>query len=83
MELKDTVKMMNSDDYKERFRVEYYQTKIRYEKLKKFNTKIEAANTMKIENLECIYNHILLENISFQIVKFVNFIQIIIWLILG
>ncbi len=49
MELKDTVKMMNSDDYKERFRAEYYQTKIRYEKLKKFNTKIEAANTMKYE----------------------------------
>ena len=42
MELKDTVEMMNSDDYKERFKAEYYQTKIRYEKLKKFNNKIEA-----------------------------------------
>lgn len=26
MELNDTVKMMNSDDYKERFRAEYCQT---------------------------------------------------------
>jgi hypothetical protein len=43
MELKDTVTMMNSEDYKERFKAEYYQTKIRYEKLKAFNTKIEAA----------------------------------------
>jgi hypothetical protein len=41
--LKDTVKMMQSEDYKERFKAEYYQTKIRYEKLKAFNTKIAAA----------------------------------------
>lgn len=38
-----TIDMMRSSDYKERFRAEYEQTKIRYEKLKKFNTKIEAA----------------------------------------
>ena len=43
MELKDTIGAMCSDDYKERFMAEYYQTKIRYEKLKKFNTKIAAA----------------------------------------
>lgn len=43
-ELKDTVGMMNSPDYKERFKAEYHQTKIRYEKLKAFNTKIEAAD---------------------------------------
>ena len=43
MELKDTVEMMGSADYKERFKAEYHQTKIRYEKLKAFNTKIEAA----------------------------------------
>lgn len=34
MELSDTVEMMNSEDYKERFRAEYFQTVIRYEKLK-------------------------------------------------
>ena len=43
MELKDTIEMMNSADYKERFIAEYRQTKIRYEKLKAFNTKIEAS----------------------------------------
>ena len=45
MELKNTVDQMLSDDYKERFRAEYRQTKIRYEKLKAFNNRIEAANT--------------------------------------
>lgn len=34
MELKDTVEMMNSEGYKERFRAEYCQTVIRYGKLK-------------------------------------------------
>lgn len=33
MELKDTVKMMNSNDYKERFKAEYWQLKIRADKL--------------------------------------------------
>ena len=42
-ELKDTVALMNSNNYKERFKAEYLQTKIRYEKLKAFNNKIEAA----------------------------------------
>lgn len=32
-ELKDTAKMMNSADYKERFRAEYAQVVIRYQKL--------------------------------------------------
>ena len=42
MELKDTIKLMNSDDYKERFKAEYYQTKIRYDKLHKMLVKYEA-----------------------------------------
>lgn len=33
MELKDTVEMMLSEDYKERFKAEYYQLKIRRDKL--------------------------------------------------
>lgn len=33
IELKDTVEMMVSDDYKERFVAEYTQLKIRYDKL--------------------------------------------------
>lgn len=53
MELNNTVELMNSSDYKDRFKAEYYQTKIRYEKLKKFNTKIEAAYaTCMTENKE-------------------------------
>lgn len=43
MELKDTVEMMNSEDYKERFKAEYYQTKIRYEKLSNMLIKYEAG----------------------------------------
>ena len=42
MELKDTVEMMNSSDSKERFKAEYYQTKIRYEKLHSMLIKNEA-----------------------------------------
>ena len=34
MELKDTVNMMNSTDYNERFKAEYYQNIIRYNKLR-------------------------------------------------
>lgn len=34
MELKNTVEMMNSADYKERFKAEYYQVVIRFRKLK-------------------------------------------------
>lgn len=34
MELKETVELMNSNDYKERFLAEYFQVKIRYDKLK-------------------------------------------------
>ena len=43
MELKDTIEMMNSEDYKERFKAEYYQTKIRYDKLDKMTVKYEAG----------------------------------------
>jgi hypothetical protein len=49
MELKDTIKNMTSEDYKERFIAEYQQTKIRYEKLKAFNTTIEAARRTSYE----------------------------------
>ena len=32
-DLRDTVALMESEDYKERFKAEYWQTKIRYDKL--------------------------------------------------
>lgn len=43
MELKDTVEMMNSEDFKERFRAEYFQVKIRYDKLDDMTVKYEAG----------------------------------------
>lgn len=41
--LGDTINEMMSPDYRARFVAEYHQTKIRYEKLKKFCDRIEAA----------------------------------------
>ena len=35
MELKDTIELMTSEDYKERFKAEYLQLKIRIEGLRK------------------------------------------------
>jgi hypothetical protein len=57
MELNDTVSLMNSSDYRERFQAEYYQTKIRYDKLCKMLVKHEAGTlgftpTCPIEVLE-------------------------------
>ena len=46
MKLADTSTLMNSPSYKDRFIAEYHQTKIRYEKLKDFNNRIEAAQIM-------------------------------------
>ena len=43
MDMRDTVEMMNSEDYKERFKAEYYQTEIRYEKLHQMCVKYEAG----------------------------------------
>lgn len=43
MELKDTVELMNSPDWKDRFLAEYLQTKIRYEKLHKLIVKRECG----------------------------------------
>lgn len=43
MELKETTELMNSADYKERFRAEYFQTKVRYDKLDEMTVKYEAG----------------------------------------
>lgn len=45
MELKDTIELMTSEDYKERFKAEYWQAKIRYDKLDSMTVKYEA-NTL-------------------------------------
>lgn len=43
MELKDTVSMMGSADYKERFKAEYNQLAIRFEKLNAMLDKWDAG----------------------------------------
>lgn len=43
MKLEDTIELMKSDDYKDRFKAEYYQTKIRYDKLHQLIIKMEAG----------------------------------------
>lgn len=43
MELKETIEMMTSSDYKERFKGEYYQLKIRTEKLDAMLEKWDAG----------------------------------------
>ncbi len=50
-DLKDTTEMMTSEDYKERFKAEYYQTKIRYDKLHDLVKKYDA-DTLEFE-LSC------------------------------
>lgn len=57
MELKDTVTMMVSNDYKVRFKAEYQQVKIRYQKLRAMINKYHAGKlnfepTCPIEKLE-------------------------------
>ena len=42
-EQKDTVNLMNSTDYKERFKAEYIQAAVRYEKLKAMLDKWDAG----------------------------------------
>ena len=43
MELKDTIDLMQSEDYKERFKAEYYQVKIRLEKLYEMLVRYDAG----------------------------------------
>lgn len=43
MELNDTIELMNSRDFKDRMRAEYWQTRIRYDKLYAMIIKLEAG----------------------------------------
>lgn len=43
MELKDTITLMTSEDYKDRFIAEYQQTKVRYDKLHKMLVRYDAG----------------------------------------
>ena len=48
MDLIDTVELMSSTDFKDRFKAEYLQTKLRYEKLHRMIVKYEAG-TLEFE----------------------------------
>lgn len=51
IKLEHLVELMESDNYKDRFCAEYIQLKQRYERLKAFNNKIEAARrTARFDN---------------------------------
>lgn len=50
--MEDKINQNSNDDYKERFKAEYIQTKIRYERLKAFNIKLEAAFRTECERPE-------------------------------
>lgn len=54
MKLKDTVEMMKSSDYKERFRAEYFQLKIRMDGLAGMLIKME--NNMLNFTPKCSYD---------------------------
>lgn len=53
MELGETVDLMKSISYKDRFKAEYYQTKIRYEKLHKMCIQYRAG-TLGFEPACCL-----------------------------
>ena len=47
--LNETIDLMTSADYKDRFIAEYHQVKIRYDKLKDFCHKIEVSTMLATE----------------------------------
>lgn len=69
MELRETVELMNSTDYKDRFKAEYLQLKIRYSKLWRMVVKYKAgvldfvpscSLEVLIEQLRAMGNYIML-----------------------
>lgn len=55
-DMRDTINNMMSQDYKERLKAEYDQTKFRYERLKRFCNEIEAAEmvpNLKMPKHDC------------------------------
>lgn len=60
-ELKDTIALMTSADYKDRFKAEYWQTKIRYEKLHRTLVKYDAGTlTFKpVEDISMLHMSLL------------------------
>lgn len=51
MALRETALLMESADYRERMLAEYWQTKIRYERLKKLTIRLEAEKVKLLPGL--------------------------------
>ena len=69
MELYETIELMNSPDYKKRFKAEYLQLKIRYKKLWRMVIKYKAGTLdfvpscsleLLIEQLRAMGNYVML-----------------------
>lgn len=60
IELKDTIELMNSTDYKDRFKAEYHQAKIRHDKLENMLKKYHDG-TLEFEPICPI--HLLVEQL--------------------
>lgn len=70
--LKDTIDLMLSDDYMDRFRAEYLQTKIRYDKLHNIIIKLEAG-TLDFEP-KCDIT--LLKNQSYAMGRYLYYLEV-------
>ena len=76
LSLNDTIKLMQSADYRDRFKAEYFQAKLRYNRLKKFNTKIKAAmlsNKVEMPKHDCPEN-LLIEQ-EFTMGEYLNILE--------
>lgn len=70
--LKDTVSLMNSDDYKVRFIAEYTQLKIRYNNLHKMLIRHEAGTL----NFTPTYDISILENQAYDMNNHLNALEV-------
>lgn len=67
MELKDTIEMMTSSDFKERFKAEYFQLVIRMDKLSEMLDKYKAGELNF--KPKCDYNTLLDQYVSMSAYK--------------
>lgn len=70
--LRDTVQLMNSEDYKARFVGEYLQLKIRYNGLRKMLIKLEAGTL----NFTPICDSSILENQAYYMEKYLRALEV-------
>lgn len=69
MELAETIELMQSEDFKERFKAEYWQTKIRHRKLSEMLEKYKAG-TLDFEP-KCSYTLLVWQRNGMELYLFV------------